>query len=156
MKIGTVIARVLLRLVFVVFGSNVFCIPFRYPATANFGWRLYQDAFPEPLPARRCGIPNCRWFAPAHRTPCLSRLGFASPRDREPFRSEALAIQLKDNYCGVTVTTLCPGPTDTDLFLKADLLETRASQKASVSAPQDVAKAGYEALMKGGLLWYPV
>ena len=54
------------------------------------------------------------------------------------------------------MTTLCPGPTDTDFFLKADLPETRASQKASVSAPQDVAKAGYEALTKGGLLWYPV
>ena len=77
-------------------------------------------------------------------------------RHREPFRSEALAIELKDNDCGVTVTTLCPGPTDTDFFLKADLPETRASQKASVSAPQDVAKAGYEALTKGGLLWYPV
>src|ERR1041385_8472307 len=54
--------------------------------------------------------------------------------------SEALATELKDNDCGVTVTTLCPGPTDTDFFPKADLLETRAFQKASVSAPQDVAK----------------
>jgi uncharacterized protein len=69
--------------------------------------------------------------------------------------SEALATELKDNDCGVTVTTLCPGPTDTDFFPKADLLETRAFQKASVSAPQDVAKAGYEGLMKGELFVVP-
>ena len=69
--------------------------------------------------------------------------------------SEALATELKDNDCGVTVTTLCPGPTDTDFFPKAGMLETRAFQKASVSAPQDVAKAGYEALMKGELFVVP-
>jgi uncharacterized protein len=69
--------------------------------------------------------------------------------------SEALATELKDNECGVTVTTLCPGPTDTDFFPKADLLDTRAFQKASVSAPQDVAKAGYEGLMKGELFVVP-
>jgi uncharacterized protein len=69
--------------------------------------------------------------------------------------SEALATELKDKDCGVTVTTLCPGPTDTDFFPKAGLLETRAFQKASVSAPQDVAKAGYEGLMKGELFVVP-
>ena len=53
------------------------------------------------------------------------------------------------------MTTLCPGPTDTDFFLKADVLETPAFQKASVSATQDVAKAGYEALMKGELFVVP-
>lgn len=69
--------------------------------------------------------------------------------------SEALATELKDEDCGVTVTALCPGPTDTDFFPKADLLDTRAFQKASVSAPQDVAKAGYEALMDGELFVVP-
>src|ERR1041385_1673920 len=69
--------------------------------------------------------------------------------------SEALATELKDNDCGVTVTTLCPGPTDTDFFPKAGMVETRAFQKASVSAPQDVAKAGYEGLMKGELFVVP-
>ena len=69
--------------------------------------------------------------------------------------SEALATELKDSDCGVTVTTLCPGPTDTDFFPKADMVDTRAFQKASVSAPQDVAKAGYEGLMKGELFVVP-
>ncbi|MFL6520169.1 MAG: SDR family NAD(P)-dependent oxidoreductase [Chthoniobacterales bacterium] len=67
--------------------------------------------------------------------------------------SEALAVELEKS--GVTVTALCPGPTDTDFFPKADLLDTRAFQKASVSAPQDVAKAGYEGLMSGKLFVVP-
>ena len=35
------------------------------------------------------------------------------------------------------------------------MLETRAFQKASVSAPQDAAEAGYEGLMKGELFVVP-
>jgi uncharacterized protein len=67
--------------------------------------------------------------------------------------SEALAVELEKT--GVTVTALCPGPTDTDFFPKAGMLETKAFQKASVSAPQDVAKAGYEGLMKEELFVVP-
>jgi len=59
--------------------------------------------------------------------------------------SESLGTELEDT--GVTVTALCPGPTDTDFFPKADMMETRAFQHAM--APQDVAKAGYKALMDG-------
>ena len=59
--------------------------------------------------------------------------------------SEALATELEDT--GITVTALCPGPTDTDFFVKADMLDTRALQHAM--APQDVAKAGYKACMEG-------
>ena len=69
--------------------------------------------------------------------------------------TEALAVELKDTDCGVTVTALCPGPTDTDFFLKAGMIDTRVFQKASVSSPQDVAKAGYEGLMKGELFVVP-
>lgn len=61
--------------------------------------------------------------------------------------SEAIATELKET--GVTVTALCPGPVDTDFFPKADMVESAAFQKASVMAPQEVAAAGYTALMKG-------
>jgi short-subunit dehydrogenase len=67
--------------------------------------------------------------------------------------SEALAIELEES--GVTVTALCPGATDTDFFPKADMLATRAFQGENVMAPQDVAKAGYEALMKGEMFVVP-
>jgi short-subunit dehydrogenase/ferritin-like metal-binding protein YciE len=61
--------------------------------------------------------------------------------------SEALATELEDS--GLTVTALCPGPSDTDFFPKADMVETRAFQKANVMAPQEVARAGFDAAMKG-------
>jgi short-subunit dehydrogenase len=61
--------------------------------------------------------------------------------------SEALATELKDT--GVTLTVLCPGPVDTDFFTKADMIDTHAFQDAQVMAPQEVAAAAYEALMKG-------
>lgn len=67
--------------------------------------------------------------------------------------SEALAIELENS--GVTVTALCPGPTDTDFFPKADMMAVRGFHQGQLMSPQDVAKAGYEALMKGELFVVP-
>jgi len=67
--------------------------------------------------------------------------------------SEGLAVELENT--GVSVTALCPGPTDTDFFPKADLTGAVAFQKASVMAPQDVAEAGYKGLMDRELLVIP-
>lgn len=61
--------------------------------------------------------------------------------------SEALAVELEDS--GVTVTALCPGATDTDFFPKANMVQSKAFQKNMVMSPQEVAKLGYEALMRG-------
>lgn len=61
--------------------------------------------------------------------------------------SESLATELKDT--GVTVTALCPGATDTDFFEKAHMVDTNAFQNQPVMAPQQVAEAGYAALLKG-------
>ncbi|GGQ68560.1 SDR family NAD(P)-dependent oxidoreductase [Couchioplanes azureus] len=60
--------------------------------------------------------------------------------------AEALRAELKDT--GVTVTSLMPGPTDTNFFARADMLDTRvgASEKDD---PALVAEQGFEALMKG-------
>jgi len=67
--------------------------------------------------------------------------------------SEALATELQGTH--VTVTALCPGPTDTDFYRKADMMETRAFQQANLMAPQEVAKAAYEGLMAGNRLVVP-
>lgn len=67
--------------------------------------------------------------------------------------SEALATELDDTK--ITVTALCPGPTDTDFFPKADMLQTRAFQQAHLMAPQDVAEAAYAALMTGDRVVVP-
>jgi uncharacterized protein len=67
--------------------------------------------------------------------------------------SEALAVELENS--GVSVTALCPGVTDTDFFEKAGAENIRARQSSNVMAPQDVAKAGYDALMDGELFVVP-
>lgn len=62
--------------------------------------------------------------------------------------TEALINEVKDS--GVTLTALQPGVTDTDFFAKADMLDSKAVQdKSKMASPADVAKDGYNALMKG-------
>lgn len=60
--------------------------------------------------------------------------------------TEGLRQELKDTH--VTVTALMPGATDTDFFRKADMMESRILD-TKLSDPADVAKDGYEAMMKG-------
>lgn len=60
--------------------------------------------------------------------------------------SEALQNELKDT--GVIVTVLCPPATDTNFFMAADAEDSRAAQ-GNLATPEEVAKVGYEALMKG-------
>lgn len=62
--------------------------------------------------------------------------------------TEALINEIKDT--GVTMTALQPGATDTDFFAKADMLSSKAVQdKSKLSDPADVARDGYDALMRG-------
>jgi len=58
----------------------------------------------------------------------------------------ALRNELKDT--GVTVTALTPGPTDTEFFERADLLDTKLGTGYK-DDPADVARDGFEALMDG-------
>lgn len=67
--------------------------------------------------------------------------------------SEALAVELEET--GVSVTALCPGPTDTDFFTKADMEDVVAFQKGNLMAPQEVAEAGYKGTMDRDLLVIP-
>ena len=60
--------------------------------------------------------------------------------------AEALQEELKDS--GVTITSLMPGPTETNFFHRADMDDTKVGASSKDSAEQ-VAKQGFEALMKG-------
>ena len=60
--------------------------------------------------------------------------------------SFALRHELKDT--GVTVTCLMPGPTETEFFERADMLDTKVGQ-AKKDDPADVARIGFDAMMKG-------
>jgi short-subunit dehydrogenase len=58
----------------------------------------------------------------------------------------ALRNELKDT--NVTVTSLMPGPTDTEFFERADMLDTKVGAGGK-DDPADVARAGFEAMMAG-------
>jgi uncharacterized protein len=60
--------------------------------------------------------------------------------------SWALRNELKDT--GVTVTCLMPGVTDTAFFERADMMDTAVGQGTKAD-PADVAKTGFEAMLKG-------
>jgi uncharacterized protein len=60
--------------------------------------------------------------------------------------SEALRNELKDT--GVTVTSLMPGPTDTNFFHRAGMDDTKAGADKK-DDPALVAKQGFEAMMAG-------
>ncbi|MBN6038392.1 SDR family oxidoreductase [Amycolatopsis sp. 195334CR] len=60
--------------------------------------------------------------------------------------AEALREELRET--GVTVTTLMPGPTETEFFDRADMLDTKVGAGDKDSAAV-VAKQGYDALMAG-------
>ena len=59
----------------------------------------------------------------------------------------ALREELKDT--GVTVTSLMPGPTETEFFERADLEDTRMGAMEAKDSAAEVAAQGYQALMAG-------
>jgi uncharacterized protein len=60
--------------------------------------------------------------------------------------AEALHHELKDT--GVTVTSLQPGPTETNFFERADMMDTKVAVEEK-DDPAEVARQGFEALMAG-------
>jgi short-subunit dehydrogenase len=61
--------------------------------------------------------------------------------------TEALQNELKDT--GVTLTSLMPGPTETEFFERADMAEDTKVGTAKKDDPAQVARQGFEALMAG-------
>jgi short-subunit dehydrogenase len=67
--------------------------------------------------------------------------------------SEAIANELEGS--GVTVTALCPGPTETEFQKDAGLEETRLFTGPLVSDARSVARAGYEGMKRGRRIVIP-
>lgn len=61
--------------------------------------------------------------------------------------SEGLAEEWKP--FGVTVTTLCPGPTESDFQKAADMEEARLVKGQKMPSSRVVAQYGYDAMMRG-------
>jgi short-subunit dehydrogenase len=64
---------------------------------------------------------------------------------------QSFAIALRDELedTGVTVTSLMPGPTETEFFDRADMRDTRVGASDGKDDPSDVARQGFEAMMEG-------
>ncbi len=61
--------------------------------------------------------------------------------------SYALREELKDS--GVSVTVLMPGPTDTEFFRRANMLDTPVGKDDGKEDPAKTARNGWEAMMDG-------
>lgn len=61
--------------------------------------------------------------------------------------AEGIRHELKGT--GVTVTSLMPGPTDTEFFSRADMEDTKIGQMDSKGDPREVAREGVEGLLAG-------
>ena len=66
--------------------------------------------------------------------------------------SEAIDYELKAS--GVTVTVLCPGPTESEFKVRAGSERSRLFEAFLMEAPR-VARAGYEGMMKGKAVVIP-
>jgi short-subunit dehydrogenase len=64
-------------------------------------------------------------------------------------QSFALALREELEDTGVTVTSLMPGPTETEFFERADMLDTKIGSSDHKDDSEDVARKGFEALMNG-------
>jgi short-subunit dehydrogenase len=63
-------------------------------------------------------------------------------------QSFAMAIRRELKGTGVTVTSLMPGPTETEFFERAHMEDTRVGSSEK-DDPAEVARQGFDALMKG-------
>lgn len=67
--------------------------------------------------------------------------------------SEALSTEFK--HSGVTITVLCPGPTKTGFFEKANMKNSFMERSPHAMSAAQVAKAGYNGLLKGKTIIIP-
>jgi len=61
--------------------------------------------------------------------------------------SEALMSELKQD--GVTITVLCPGPTQTEFFERHNMIGTKLERSPHIMSAAKVAEIGFSGLLKG-------
>ncbi len=111
-------------------------------STVHLAKRVLQDM----VPRGQGRILFTSSMASTMPTPYLAVYG-ASKAFVQSF-SQSLRNELKDT--GVTVTALMPGATDTDFFRRADMEDTKLGSEGKLeNDPADVARQGYDAMMKG-------
>jgi short-subunit dehydrogenase len=88
----------------------------------------------------------------ASYVPCALNAVYSASKAYVLFFSRAIRAELKGT--GITVTVLCPGPTNTEFAEKAGLEGTPSFSKFVMSA-EKVAEAGYKSMMKGKMKHTP-
>lgn len=111
--------------------------------------KLFLDQLPREKPGKIMNVSSTAAFPPAG--PFMA-VYYASKAYVQSF-SEALASELEDSL--VTVTTLCPGPTETSFKDAANLGGSGLFTKQLVADARSVAKAGYEGMMAGEVVVIP-
>lgn len=104
--------------------------------------RLY---LPELIKKERAYIMNVASTAAFQPGPLMS-VYYASKHYVLAF-SEAIANELSDT--GVTVTTLCPGPTESEFQQEANMEKSKLFDRFPVATSREVAEYGYKAMLKG-------
>ena len=69
--------------------------------------------------------------------------------------SHSIALAQEVKKSGVIVSVVCPGPTKTDFQRRAKIAESKLFKRPRSMSSWDVAKAGYEGLMKGKMIVVP-
>jgi hypothetical protein len=69
--------------------------------------------------------------------------------------SLSVALSEETAGTGVTVTCLCPGPTQTGFIDRAQIQNTRLANMTRLMSSADVARAGYDGMMAGRSLVIP-
>lgn len=67
--------------------------------------------------------------------------------------SESLAMELRNT--GVTLTVLCPSPSDTEFLEKEDLVDAAPFNEGPMAVPKELAADAYRALMDGDRMVAP-
>lgn len=111
--------------------------------------KLFLEQLPKEQHGKIMNVSSTAAFPPAG--PFMA-VYYASKAYVQSF-SEALASELEDD--NVTVTTLCPGPTETNFKEAANLEGSGLFTKQFIADARSVAKAGYEGMMAGEVVVVP-
>jgi uncharacterized protein len=110
--------------------------------------KLFLQQLTPGRPAKIMNVSSIAAFPPGP----LMAVYYASKAYVQSF-TEALAVELKPD--NVTVTALCPGPTETDFQAQANLHDSNLFKVQMVADAKSVAIAGYEGMMNGEVVVIP-
>ncbi len=137
-------------------GAGIVGLPFHEYDSEQFSAMLHLNVMalselamhyvPQMVRRRRGRVLNVSSSA-GYVVPHGLEAGYAASKAYVISLSEGLAYDLRRT--GVTCTHLAPGPTRTNFFQAAGLVDERRMARLGFSSPESVAKVGYDAMNRG-------